>query len=145
MTDGAYVSNFTADDYMKIWLNLLKTRLRDAQDDLKNEEDSCEASSPLGPIRRLHARNISSFYQEVGGASKFNSHATCLCCLMRPPEHVLRCGHVLCTVSDIPIVSNTECILCIAAWSHRDLERCIAKTLFNRSVSRRSAGSEIAQ
>ncbi|CAN9415920.1 unnamed protein product [Alternaria alternata] len=97
VTHGRYMSSFTADDYKNVWLNSLKTRLHDVQEELERKEDSSEETGPLGPIRRLHARNISSFYRAVGGASKFNSHATCLCCLMRPPEHVLRCGHVLCT------------------------------------------------
>ncbi|KAH8624551.1 hypothetical protein IG631_21290 [Alternaria alternata] len=97
VTHGRYISSFTADGYKNLWLNSLKTRLHNVQEELEREEDISEETGPLGPIRRLHARNISSFYRAVGGASKFNSHATCLCCLMRPPEHVLRCGHVLCT------------------------------------------------
>lgn len=111
------MSNFTADNYKTTWLNLLKTRLRDAQEHLEREEDGSEATDPLGPIRRLHARNITDFYVEFGGASKFNSHATCLCCLMRPPEHVLRCGHVLCTVSDPLDVSSAVDGVCIANGS----------------------------
>ncbi|OWY57034.1 zinc ion binding protein [Alternaria alternata] len=97
VTHGHYMSSFTAEDYKNVWLNSLKSRLHDVQEELERKDDSSEETGPLGPIRRLHARNISSFYRAVGGASKFNSHATCLCCLMRPPEHVLRCGHVLCT------------------------------------------------
>ncbi|KAH7084592.1 hypothetical protein FB567DRAFT_445911, partial [Paraphoma chrysanthemicola] len=118
VTDGGYVSSFTAEIYKNTWLNSLKARLRDAQESLEREEDGPEVNGPLGPIRRLHARNISDFYLDVGGASKFNSHATCLCCLMRPPEHVLRCGHVLCTecVKAFGTVKNctiemTECPL----------------------------------
>jgi hypothetical protein len=145
VTNGAYVSNFTADNYKNRWLNLLKARLRDAQEDLEREEDGAEATGPLGPIRRLHARNISDFYRDVGGASKFNSHATCLCCLMRPPEHVLRCGHVLCTVSDSLGISNTVDRVCIANGSHQYRERDITNTLPYRSVSKHSVQSRIAQ
>jgi hypothetical protein len=97
VTDGRYMSSFNADGYKNVWLNSLKTRLHDLQEELEREKDNPEASGPLGPIRRLHARNISSFYRAVGAAPSYNSHTTCLCCLMRPPEHVLRCGHVLCT------------------------------------------------
>ncbi|CAN9422509.1 unnamed protein product [Alternaria alternata] len=97
VTHGHYMSSFTVENYKNVWLNSLKTRLHDVQEELERKEDSSEETGPLSPIRRLHARNISSFYRAVGGASKFNSHSTCLCCLMRSPEHVLRCGHVLCT------------------------------------------------
>jgi patatin-like phospholipase/acyl hydrolase len=93
---GHYISSFTADGYMNSWLDSLKIRLHDVQEGLEREEDITEGFRPLASSRRLHARNISSFYRAVGGALKFKSHATCLCCLMRPPEHVLRCGHVLC-------------------------------------------------
>lgn len=109
MTDGGYVSNFNADDYKTKWINSLKIRLRDALEDLKDEENGPEPAGPLGPLRRLHARNLSTFYHDAGGASKFDSHATCLCCLMRPPEQVLKCGHVLCTVSSVSVNLDAGC------------------------------------
>lgn len=40
------------------------------------------------------------FYRHVSSTDKaadFNSHSVCYCCLLRPPEHALPCGHVLCT------------------------------------------------
>ncbi|KAH7122438.1 hypothetical protein B0J11DRAFT_437907 [Dendryphion nanum] len=40
------------------------------------------------------------FYNHVSGKGKlheYNSHTVCFCCLSKPPEHALPCGHVLCT------------------------------------------------
>ncbi|KAF2792920.1 FabD/lysophospholipase-like protein [Melanomma pulvis-pyrius CBS 109.77] len=94
---GEYQANFT-DKYKVTWMNSLKMRLAELQNDLKKlEEAGAELDDPLISIRQQHMENIVRFFFDVGGASKFTSHATCLCCLMRPPEHALQCGHVLCT------------------------------------------------
>ncbi|KAF2735206.1 hypothetical protein EJ04DRAFT_576300 [Polyplosphaeria fusca] len=95
---GGYESRFTTDRYRIVWMNALKQRLHDAQEELKRfEESGPEFTDPLQPIRTLHRNNIARFFFDVGGASQFNSHSTCLCCLMRPAEQALRCGHVLCS------------------------------------------------
>jgi hypothetical protein len=95
---GRYQSGFTAEKYKVTWMNSLKTRLAELQADLKRVEDaSADLENPLISIRKQHMENIVRFFYAVGGASNFTSHATCLCCLMRSPEHALRCGHVLCS------------------------------------------------
>ena len=94
---GRYETDFTADRYKSVWINSLKKRLRGLQEDLKRvEEASAELEDPLISIRKQHIENIVRFFNDVGGASNFKDHATCLCCLMRSPEHALRCGHVFC-------------------------------------------------
>lgn len=43
---------------------------------------------------------LTLFYRHVsddGKVERYNSHSVCFCCLLRPPEHALPCGHVLCT------------------------------------------------
>lgn len=66
------------------------------------------------PLERMTLRNdeihiaaeihrddvLTSFYHHAsdgGRAERYNSHSVCFCCLLRPPEHALPCGHVLCT------------------------------------------------
>jgi hypothetical protein len=45
------------------------------------------------PARRLHQKNIQSYKIQW---QSFKSSRTCLLCLRRAPEHVLRCGHSIC-------------------------------------------------
>ncbi|KAF2475025.1 uncharacterized protein BDR25DRAFT_280671 [Lindgomyces ingoldianus] len=107
---GKYQSEFTADKYKVVWMNSLKTRLAELQEDLKRvEEAGEELEDPLISIRKQHTENIARFFLDVGGASHFSSHATCLCCLMKSPEHALRCGHVLCSncIKSFGVVKKT--------------------------------------
>ncbi|KAK5163057.1 uncharacterized protein LTR77_010992 [Saxophila tyrrhenica] len=52
---------------------------------------------------QLHKSNTKDFFDDVG--SDVTSHVTCFACLMDTPEHILPCGHVLCTA-------------CVGAWGH---------------------------
>ena len=110
---GPYQSpSFNATNYMKVWMNDLKTRLFELQGELQLlENQNPEPGNPLRPVRDQHLQNISRFYWDLrerspysssastsqkSGAYRFQSHGTCLCCLMRAPEYALKCGHVLC-------------------------------------------------
>ena len=44
-----------------------------------------------------HLPIVRKFYQTSGGADQFRDHLTCLCCLTNMAEHVVRCGHIICT------------------------------------------------
>ena len=44
-----------------------------------------------------HLGTMREFYAELGNLAELTMHATCLACLKGIPEHVLPCGHVLCT------------------------------------------------
>ena len=46
---------------------------------------------------RLHRECMNRFYAKLGGAENFKSNIICFSCLQELPEHVLPCGHVLCT------------------------------------------------
>lgn len=60
-----------------------------------------------------HRENIRHFYRRVGGATRYITHAICLCCLGNPPEHHLGCGHVICTecATDYGKPNNTDQIV----------------------------------
>jgi hypothetical protein len=94
---GLYVSSFSPEKYARSWMESLDIHLRVLERQLDEQE-----KKTLGPdCQKLHARQhkdvLVSFYKKVGGASNYTHHATCLCCLMRPPEFPLACGHVLCS------------------------------------------------
>jgi len=102
---GAYKSGFNGVDYKTQWMNMLKTWLADLQEELQAvESTNSEQGNHLRPIREQHLKSICHFYWDLkqprqprSGAWHFQSHGTCLCCLMRAPEYALRCGHVLCS------------------------------------------------
>jgi hypothetical protein len=118
-TGPYYSPSFNATDYMKEWMNDLKTKLLELQGELQIlEKQKPEHVHPLRPVRDQHLKNLSWFYRDLrersvipngsqkSGACRFKSHGTCLCCLMRAPEYALRCGHVLCAK-------------CVAAFSNK--------------------------
>lgn len=93
---GPYFSNFSAADFSNQWkskihydLKLLLSRLQEASRDGESEELTAS---------KIHkAAILDPFYKHVGSSDKYVSHSTCLSCLIATPEHVLPCGHVLCT------------------------------------------------
>lgn len=44
----------------------------------------------------LHADRLHRVYEECGSDIEAYGRATCVCCLMKKPEHPLPCGHILC-------------------------------------------------
>lgn len=45
----------------------------------------------------MHLEKVKKFFNDLAGLpDDYVSHTTCFCCLVRMPEHVLPCGHVLC-------------------------------------------------
>lgn len=60
-----------------------------------------EGSPAVQAAAEIHRNDVMPyFYRHVAGdrgIQRYNSHSVCLCCLSKPPEHPLPCGHVLCT------------------------------------------------
>ncbi|KAL4986567.1 hypothetical protein BDW68DRAFT_197978 [Aspergillus falconensis] len=92
-----YESAFSADSFRATFrsmifanLDALLHRLGDATLNAANRE--------LEEAATIHRDLVLvRFFHHLGGPSKFISHTVCYACLVEPPEHLLPCGHVLCT------------------------------------------------
>lgn len=105
--DGEYTSRktfdslqaeFSSNTYFR--LHELLTILRDRR--AVSLERMTLRNDELHVAAEIHRDDVlTSFYRHVsvdGKVERYNSHSVCFCCLMRPPEHALPCGHVLCTL-----------------------------------------------
>ncbi|KAL4750029.1 hypothetical protein BDW72DRAFT_121271 [Aspergillus terricola var. indicus] len=92
-----YESAFSADSFRTTFrsmifanLDALLRKLGDATFNAANRE--------LEEAAAIHRDLVlMQFFHHLGGPSKFISHTVCYACLVEPPEHLLPCGHVLCT------------------------------------------------
>ncbi|KAL3429839.1 hypothetical protein BDV09DRAFT_202723 [Aspergillus tetrazonus] len=92
-----YESSFSADGFRTTFrsmifanLDALLRKLGDATFNAANRE--------LEEAAAIHRDLVlMQFFHHLGGPSKFISHTVCYTCLVEPPEHLLPCGHVLCT------------------------------------------------
>ena len=90
---GLYVPEFAA-DFFGDWMHEIDAhlaRLKARLDELGPDEEERDLAT------RLHRREMECFFPQLDRPTKFLSHATCFCCVRKIPEHVLPCGHVLCT------------------------------------------------
>ncbi|KAF2826308.1 FabD/lysophospholipase-like protein, partial [Ophiobolus disseminans] len=94
---GEFVSSFQPIQYFPRWTNRIKAAIRQLNSDLQKASRGAQSSSKDSCLLRIHSNNMHRFFVAIGPAGHFLSHATCFCCLMQSPQHVLRCGHVLCT------------------------------------------------
>ncbi|KAF2725665.1 hypothetical protein K431DRAFT_260515 [Polychaeton citri CBS 116435] len=98
---GEYCSDFTAEDYYIRWEAQLKSAIGFVQQEFQDEfSKSSQGGVHLSDEKLavdLHKAYLSDFYRTVGNGRLVYSHASCLCCLMDVAEHVLPCGHVLCS------------------------------------------------
>lgn len=92
---GDYQSSFSYVHYRSEWKEILVKKIHNLQIMAQSSQQG-SVSNAMDYVQ-LHGRNIAMFYQGLGSAASFVSHATCFCCLMEVPEHPLPCGHVLCT------------------------------------------------
>jgi hypothetical protein len=60
-------------------------------------EESNSDQNYLHEVYRSHKTNLDAFYGTWEEGDLFKSHANCFSCLLESPEHVLPCGHILCT------------------------------------------------
>lgn len=59
-----------------------------------------QGESQEGAAAEMHRSNITEFFRKLSNRSRpinLHDHSVCWCCLFEAPEHVLSCGHVLCT------------------------------------------------
>lgn len=95
---GGYESEFSFESYHRDFRKHVYVRLeyllRLLSDSIKKGE------APSFAAARIHRDDVlSHFYgnRTKKEARTFQSHSVCFCCLFEPPEHVLPCGHVLCS------------------------------------------------
>lgn len=95
---GHYTSTFTEESFRNEWELLLEQKVLQFQAIIQQALiDDVDDRTDLNSVTAtIHRANIQQFYRRLGGARHFFSNSTCFCCLLRPPEHALPCGHVLC-------------------------------------------------
>jgi hypothetical protein len=105
---GNYKSDFSSDTFKEEWHDILKKEMVQKSLNVNTimQKDTNVIEEKV--IEDLHFELMQVFYKDLGGAGKFQSHATCLCCLGELPEHPLRCGHVLCTACIHSYSSSNE-------------------------------------
>ncbi|KAJ4295420.1 hypothetical protein N0V90_007432 [Kalmusia sp. IMI 367209] len=73
---GQYQATFNSIDYKAEWMNALKMKLAELQDELQSfENTSSELGDHLRPIRKQHLQNIDRFYWDMKGPSRSRSGA----------------------------------------------------------------------
>lgn len=93
---GGYESEgFSTEDFGALWISFIQDHLSEFQKELKALIDRPHQESEQDMMWKLHKRHMAGFY--AGAAPSYISHSTCFSCLMAVPEHVLPCGHVLCS------------------------------------------------
>ena len=118
--DGPYMSRFTYESFQDKWAKLLHSRIAQASGNLNLARDlaqghssssSCEASisHPFAEeeedtMMECHSEVLDKFYIETQQISTFRRHRICVCCFVYVPEHILPCGHALCSP-------------CVKAWA----------------------------
>ncbi|KAI9764589.1 MAG: hypothetical protein M1840_008318 [Geoglossum simile] len=94
---GGYQSDFVLSTFEEEWHNMLEHQLVRQSNSVITKQQVNLSTNEERAVEDSHFELMQGFYRNLGGATKFISHVTCLCCLMERPEHSLRCGHVLCT------------------------------------------------
>lgn len=95
---GEYVSDFTWESYHEEFYAAVYFRLDYLMGIL--DERTRDGTLPEIAAAAIHRdETLGPFYRDnlQDVAQLFQSHSVCLCCLFEQPEHVLPCGHMLCT------------------------------------------------
>lgn len=97
---GDYVSTFSFEANQEEFRCNVYYRLKELLDLLRGRVKEGEQDEQSAA--QIHRHDVMPhFYQYAtkGGqaAESYNSHTACFCCLFEAPEHVLSCGHILCT------------------------------------------------
>ncbi|THC94944.1 hypothetical protein EYZ11_005583 [Aspergillus tanneri] len=92
-----YQSSFSAGEFRQTFRSMIFTNLVFLRQKLLNAMGS-SAELELREAALIHRDSVlKNFYHHLGGPKEFVSHTACYACLVEPPEHLLPCGHVLCT------------------------------------------------
>ncbi|KAI9659446.1 MAG: hypothetical protein M1821_001704 [Bathelium mastoideum] len=95
---GDYESRFSSDDSFDAFLENVYLRLEELHSELQARllQTGQQETNAAAEIHRDIV--MPNFYRRaIRGGKFFSSQTACYCCLFEPPEHVLPCGHILCT------------------------------------------------
>ena len=95
---GQYQSAFSPEDFGAEWIARVKEELTQLERKFR-EKRTISAGferKEVDDVFDIHRNVVADFYGQARKGS-YLTNATCLCCLMHPPEVPLRCGHALCT------------------------------------------------
>lgn len=94
---GSFISDFSLEKYREFFQYCVMWNLRHLLDRLRlATKDSPHLE--LQEAAEIHRDNaLYPFFHHLQGPEAFISHTACYSCLIKPPEHALPCGHVLCT------------------------------------------------
>lgn len=104
---GDYRSNFSVETYQRDFYDSVYTRLDYLMKQLDQQTRDGRDQEPIS--HALHKQEtLMDFYFTPRGKKdiSLHNHTVCLCCLFEQPEHVLPCGHVLCTSESVKPSSN---------------------------------------
>lgn len=95
---GRYQSKFRAEGYYPVWRDAIASEIENIHRDLQERVQRGLAGVPEEDhLLGIHSKLMEDLFDSIGSAGNFLSHTTCFCCLMQAPQHILPCGHVLCT------------------------------------------------
>ena len=99
--DGKYEARQTFESLQQAFANNTFFRLEELLHRLRQKQRSSTKNDEIQDAAEIHRDDVMAyFYRHVmieGKPGRYTSHTVCFCCLLRPPEHALPCGHVLCT------------------------------------------------
>jgi hypothetical protein len=99
--DGKYEAQRTFESLQQEFANNSFFRLEELLLRLRLRQKSNTKNNEIQDAAEIHRDDVLAyFYRHVmikGKPGRYTSHTVCFCCLLRPPEHALPCGHVLCT------------------------------------------------
>ena len=120
---GNYIPSFHYNNDLSRWIQCLEREIEKIEQAKASNRPGLFRADDITPA--LHARNMQTFYHNIGHASNFISHFTCFCCLREVPLHPLTCGHVLCTPCvrsyglprESGLTEISECPICLPGES----------------------------
>jgi hypothetical protein len=95
---GEYMSKFSFENNRDELLAGVYFRVECLLDQLA--DCTRRGESQEGAAAEMHRSNILEFFRKPSNRNRsinLHDHSVCWCCLFEAPEHVLSCGHVLCT------------------------------------------------
>ncbi|OAL51396.1 FabD/lysophospholipase-like protein [Pyrenochaeta sp. DS3sAY3a] len=95
---GDFESDFSPKMFWPMWRAMIREEIirldKEVQLALARPSEITQLASVLA---RTHSKQLASVYEQLGPAVQFRSNSTCLCCLINTPQHLLPCGHSLCS------------------------------------------------
>ncbi|KAI0974552.1 hypothetical protein F4678DRAFT_458515 [Xylaria arbuscula] len=94
---GEWVCEQTLEDALKSLKQHLDTEFTKIAKCFNLPKSFDHEEDHLREVYQCHKGIINKFYRELGDSDIFHSHFTCFSCLTESPQHVLPCGHIICT------------------------------------------------